>query len=80
MRAHQYANDLLQGNIYMQDTIDLIDMICMYMSEFAVFSQKYDDMDGPFIGNFPIKTSIHQGFSIATFDCQRASTSQVGWG
>ena len=27
--------------------------------------------NGPFIVDVPFKTSIHRGFSIAVFDCQR---------
>ena len=27
--------------------------------------------NGPFVGDLPFNTSIHRGFSIAMFDCQR---------
>ena len=29
----------------------------------------------PFMDDFPIETSIHRGFSIAMFDCQRVYTN-----
>ena len=35
--------------------------------------------NGPFIGDFPIETSIHRGFSIAMFDCQRVTPHFLGF-
>ena len=34
--------------------------------------------NGPFIGDVPVKTSIHRGFYIAMFDYQRVSTKKMG--
>ena len=43
--------------------------ICVYSS--CTLQQSNMSMEnGPFIGCFPIKTSIHRWFSIAMFDCQ----------
>ena len=33
--------------------------------------------NGPLISAFPIKTSIHRGFSIAVFDYQRVASGSI---